>query len=248
MSNPPVSAVKSAMRTLDVIEYVLARKAGVAAQEISDALDIPGSSLSYLLSTLVERGYLSRDRRSYFAGPSLDRFADRDSTASLEANAATLLRNLRNDCNETCSFMVLEGWEIEARVTEASGHGLRFAIEIGSRKPLHSMAAGKAILAALPDARLTRYFAETNRAKFTGTTLVNESDIRAEIARIRTRGFAQASEEDQVGVIGFACAIEYGVQCFGAVAIAMPTVRYRDEVRDMVVTNLMRAARQLSPK
>ncbi len=72
--------------------------------------------------------------------------------------------------------------------------------------------------------------------------------IRADLVRARARGFAQASEEDQVGVIGFACAIEYGVQCFGAVAIAMPTVRYKDGVRDPVIRDLMRVAGQLSSR
>lgn len=38
-------SVKSALRTLDLIEYVVAHPAGVAAQRIADALGIPMSSL-----------------------------------------------------------------------------------------------------------------------------------------------------------------------------------------------------------
>jgi predicted ArsR family transcriptional regulator len=59
------SHVKSAMRTLDIIEYVVARGSPAVAQEIASALAIPVSSLSYLLATLVERGYLAREGRNY---------------------------------------------------------------------------------------------------------------------------------------------------------------------------------------
>ena len=63
------TTVKSAMRTLDIIEYVVAHRQGVVAQDIAGALAIPVSSLSYLLATLVERDYLRREGRRYFAGP-----------------------------------------------------------------------------------------------------------------------------------------------------------------------------------
>ena len=141
--------------------------------------------------------------------------------------------------------MVLSGWEIEAKVTEASGNALRFAIEIGNRKPLHSLAAGKAILAALPESTLTQYFAEVERVRFTDATLVEEPDIRAELERIRARGFAEANEEDQIGVIGFACGIEYGAYGFGAVAMAIPTVRYDEKIKNLTVTKLKNIADQL---
>ena len=48
--------VKSAMRTLDILELAAGRSGPVTAHEIAITLGIPVSSLSYLLSTLVE-GY-----------------------------------------------------------------------------------------------------------------------------------------------------------------------------------------------
>ena len=54
-AGPLASQVKSATRTLDIIEYVVAHGRPLVAQEIATALGIPVSSLSYLLATLVER-------------------------------------------------------------------------------------------------------------------------------------------------------------------------------------------------
>ncbi|MFD2781390.1 helix-turn-helix domain-containing protein [Novosphingobium pokkalii] len=73
-SAPSVATpVKSALRTLDVIEFVVAHAAGVVAQDVAQALGIPVSSLSYLLATLVERQYLTREGRRYLPGPGLER-------------------------------------------------------------------------------------------------------------------------------------------------------------------------------
>ena len=166
MNAPPpftsaATPVKSALRTLDVIEFVVAHRQGVVAQEIAGALGIPVSSLSYLLTTLADRGYLVREGRRYLPGPGLERLRAAPEALPLSDRVAPLVRALKGELNETASFMVQRGWEVEALVTEASDQALRYAVDPGTRRPLHALAAGKVILAALPAAERARYFAET---------------------------------------------------------------------------------------
>ena len=127
------SQVKSATRTLDIIEYVVAHSRGLVAQEIATALDIPVSSLSYLLATLVEREYLARDGRRYSAGPGLARLQASGSGASVADRAAPLVRSLRVQLDETTSFFVRHDWEIEAIITESSEQALRYSVPQGRR-------------------------------------------------------------------------------------------------------------------
>jgi IclR family acetate operon transcriptional repressor len=176
------SSVKSATRTLDIIEYVVAHNRPLVAQEIAVALGIPVSSLSYLLGTLVERGYLARDGRRYSAGPGLQRLQARSGGFSLAERAAPLVRTLRVQLNETTSFFIRSAWDVEAIVTETSEQALRYAVPTGARLPMHALASGQALLAALPDAELDRYFAETERQKFTPATVTSEKALRREIA------------------------------------------------------------------
>ncbi len=241
----PSTTVKSAMRTLDIIEYVVAHGQGVVAQDIAGALAIPVSSLSYLLSTLVERDYLRRDGRRYIAGPGLDRLRAPSNELTLEDKVGPLVRGLRSELNETCSFMVRAGWEVEALVTEASAQALRYAIDPGHRKPMHSLAAGKAILAALPEAELARYFAESDRPRFTAATQTGETRLRAELDAIRTTGIAEAREEDTLGICGLACAAIIDGQVAGAFAIAIPAVRYDEAVAKRARELLLRATQAL---
>jgi len=231
------------MRTLDIIEFVVASGEGIVAQDIADALAIPASSLSYLLSTLVEREYLSREGRQYVPGPGLARLAVPTKALSFLASAKALLRSLRFELDETCSLMVLDGWDVEARITEPSERALRYAIEVGQRKPLHSMASGKAILSDMPEATLAQYFSETTRLKYTSSTLTAESELRADIVHIRERGYAIAREEDQLGVIGLACSIRRPEP--SAIAIAIPSVRFDAELERRASKKLMQLAGQL---
>ncbi len=236
INSPPgqSSSVKSATRTLDIIEYVVAHPRPLVAQEIATALGIPVSSLSYLLSTLVERNYLIREGRRYSPGPGLEKLQLHGATYSLADRATPLVRTLRQQLNETTSFFVREGWQIEALVTESSEQALRYAVPTGNRLPMHALASGKALLAALTDADLDRYFAETQREKFTPSTVTAEKALRKEIAEARRTGFAQTEDEFSLGIVGIGRLVTIGGEPVGALSVAIPKVRCDDALRQRV--------------
>ena len=236
------SSVKSATRTLDIIEYVVAHDRPLVAQEIATALGIPVSSLSYLLSTLVERAYLVRDGRRYLAGPGLARLQTSRGTFTLAERAAPVVRTLRVQLNETTSFFVRQGWEIEALVTESSEQALRYSVETGRRLPMHALAAGKALLAAMPDDELERYFSESIREPFTDRTVTDEAKLREQILAAREAGYAETDEEYSRGIGGFGRAVIVGGKAFGSLSVAIPKARHDDQLKLRVLELLQRAA------
>jgi len=240
---PPV---KSALRTLDVIEFVVAHRQGVVAQDIAGALGIPVSSLSYLLTTLADRDYLVREGRRYLPGPGLERLRAGPEALPLSDRVAPLVRALKGELNETASFMVQRGWDVEAIVTEASDQALRYAVDPGTRRPLHALAAGKVILAAMDEAGLARYFAETTRAVFTPATRTSDADLRQDIARVTAEGIAIAREEATAGIVGTAVPARIDGQFVGAFSVAVPAVRFDDALEVRVRQALLRAAGALS--
>ncbi len=242
-SNPAQSSqVKSATRTLDIIEYVVAHPRPLVAQEIATALGIPVSSLSYLLATLVDRNYLVREGRRYSPGPGLDKLQLHAEAYTLADRAAPLVRTLRVQLNETTSFWVREGWEVEALVTELSEQALRYAVPTGNRMPLHPLAAGKALLAQLSDAELDRYFAETERQRYTPSTVTSEKAMRKEIAEIRKTGFSFTDEEFSLGIVGIGRAVTMGGETVGALSVAIPKARCDDAARQRIMDLLQRTA------
>jgi len=221
-----IGSVKSAIRTLDIIEYIVAAGRPLVAQEISTALGIPVSSLSYLLSTLVERQYLQRQGRRYTTGPGLERLQAREAGFSLADRVAPLVRMLRVQLNETTSFFVREEWEVEAIVTETSEQALRYAIDTGRRLPMHALASGKALLGTLSDAELDRYFAEARFDRFTPATVTGEAKLRKQVAEIRKRGYSVTDEEYSLGINGVGRAVTIGGEVVGALSVAIPKVRF----------------------
>jgi IclR family acetate operon transcriptional repressor len=239
---PNQAQVKSATRTLDIIEYVVAHPRPLVAQEIATALGIPVSSLSYLLATLVDRDYLVREGRRYSPGPGLEKLQMHEKAYSLADRAAPLVRTLRVQLNETASFWVREGWEVEALVTESSEQALRYAVPIGTRMPMHGLASGKALLAQLSDAQLDRYFAETERQKFTPATITSEKALRKEIAEVRRTGFSWADEEFSLGIVGIGKVVTMGGETVGALSVAIPKVRCDQAARARIEDLLARTA------
>jgi IclR family acetate operon transcriptional repressor len=238
----PASQVKSATRTLDIIEYVVAHDRPLVAQEIAVALGIPVSSLSYLLGTLVDRGYLARDGRRYSAGPGLERLQARPGGFSLAERAAPLVRTLRVQLNETVSFWVRRGWEAEPIATESSEQALRYAIQTGRRLPLYPLASGKALLAALPDEELDRYFAEVRLERLTPLTVTSEARLRKQLAEVRKIGFAVTEEENTLGINGIGRVVTIGGEVVGALSVAIPKARYSEALAGRAMDLLERTA------
>ncbi len=227
MADPlPPPTVKSAIRTLDIIEYVVSRGQPLVAQDIAAALLIPVSSLSYLLNTLVERGYLARTGLRYAPGPGLERLQATAPVFTLADRVAPLVRALRIQLNETASFFVRREWTVEALATETSDHALRYAVPSGTGAPLHAFSSGKALLAAMSDQELRGYFATARREAFTAATIVGEAGLRAEIAGIRASGIARTREEHTPGIVGLGRAARIEGAVVGAFSVAIPLVRF----------------------
>jgi IclR family transcriptional regulator, acetate operon repressor len=240
MKQPDSTAVKSASRTIDIVEQV-ARRGPVNATELGRLTKIPLSSLSYLLATLVDRGwlYLAKDR-TYRIGSALNRLASGAGPTRAERLHRLVTESSRITGETVCLF-VRRGHEIEATEVEASLHPLRFIPQEGLRVPLHSFAAGKALLATLDRDAFEAYLAGSKRARFTAATIVDADQLRRDIDATRRRGYARALEEHSAGVVGIAMAIDQS----RSISIAIPAPRFDAAVEKLAVKTLADGLRAL---
>ena len=242
MQKAESSSVKSATRTLDILEFVVGCGRPVSAAEIASALAIPVSSLSYLLGTLVERGYLSRAGRLHSPGPALGRLNPSAAATALSDRVYPIVRSVSLQLNETVSFFVRHGFEMEAIAGEVAPQALRYTIEVGRLVPLHAFAAGKAILATFSETELADYFAAGGRDVFTDSTLTSEAALRAELTDIAHTGVARTAEEYTPGIIGIGRAIWRDGAPLGAISVAIPAARTSPALEARAVELLHRAA------
>lgn len=241
--------VKSADRSLALLELLAARAEGVTFGEITAALALPRSSAHGLLQTLIARGYVEqtdptaeRDRR-YRLGLRLAELSAgyyRGHGALAHARAA--VGQLAARTGETCHLVVLDGTEAVYLHAEEASHDVRLAPPAGRRRPAHLTAAGKALLAGLDDAEVRRRFAGAiDAAELEG--LLRELD--------ETRKVGHAHDVEQA-VAGVHCVAAPVVDASGAhaaaLSISVPTPRLDGDRLAFLAREVVEMAAQVSER
>ncbi len=234
MRTSETSAVKSAGRTLDLLELFSRTPEPLSFRAISSDLQIPASSLSQLISTLCDRGYLEHlgSRGGYRAGPGLDALLIRLSAGrSIIEKARPLLAELRDSLNESVGLNILRGDETEVAAAEHAETELTYRIRVGATAPLYAVAAGKVLLAAMSDHDVEAYIDRTRFTAYTSATIRSGAQLWRDIKRTRTTGFAYSISEASPGVAGVGRALTQGGRAVAALSVGLPAIRY-DEAAD----------------
>ncbi|HET7771657.1 MAG TPA: substrate-binding domain-containing protein [Chloroflexota bacterium] len=227
-------AVKSADRSLAVLELLAARPEGMTFGEITAALALPRSSAHGLLATLTARGYVEladpaaeRERRYRLGLRLAELSAGYYRAHGPLAHARAAIGQLAAETGETCHLVVLDRADAVYLHAEESGHGVRLASPVGRRLPAQLTAAGKALLAGLEDAEVVRRLAEAPGVP--GTPGMLDGLLR-ELEEVRKLGHAHDVEAVFPGVHCVAAPVrDVSGQHSAALSISVPTPRLDGE-------------------
>jgi DNA-binding IclR family transcriptional regulator len=182
---------------------------------LSAATGLAKSTTSRLLLALERNGLVRRDDHGRFLpGEMFVSFAWRGGAeAGLVAVAQPFLERLGKATGETVNLGVVSAGVVEQIAQVDSTYFIGGTNWVGLSVPLHCSALGKVLLAygtaQLPAERLERR---------TDKTITSEPALRAELARVRARGYAITDEELEPGLIALAAPV-YGFD--GAVVAAL---------------------------
>jgi DNA-binding IclR family transcriptional regulator len=208
-------------RIMGIFEHVSRSVVGRSLTDLSHELDAPKSSLLNLLPGLIGMGYLVRAGRMYRLGPKAFELADVISRVNVDLArvAQPLLRRLAEDTGKTITVAVLDPDEraILHIAKEESPTAMRFAVEVGSRAPVHATAGGHVLLAFHPGDWAETFMAHASLKMMTPNTITDVARLRQTIARTRELGYAITLGDtyETVGAIaapvfganGFVCAL-----------------------------------------
>jgi IclR family acetate operon transcriptional repressor len=197
--------VKSVARALQLLE-LLADHAddGLSMTEAAAAMGASKSATFAMLQTLVGRGYasdLDRGRR-YRLGPAVLRLSDSHlRSMRLIDLVRPSMRALTEETGWASRLAIHEnGYPVFIDRVDGPG-SIRFHMPLGLREVPHRSAAGKAILSALDEGRVRSIAHETGLLRFTPHTITDVDTLLADLALVRSRGFAVDDEEDITGVL-----------------------------------------------
>lgn len=240
--------IKSAARVLDLLELLSSSSEPMRLHQIAMALGIPKSSAHGLLSTLMVRGYISKD--------SADRYAIVEEfrqgfgwvggfEALLRSVATPIVERIRDQMDETV-FVCVSTEQLNARLlTKAvSRQPIRYDASDQTSLPGYGTVMGRVLLAYQSPERIDAYFARTELLPFNDRTNTDEAYIRAELERIRRDGYGTIVDQYALGGAGIAAPIrKEGGEVVAVLDIATVTSRYEIRKAEMLETVLDGAAR-----
>jgi DNA-binding IclR family transcriptional regulator len=224
------SGVKSALRVLEILDLLTAREGPLTFTEIADALGYPRSSLHNLLRTLVQGGWAELDPvsrrytlgiRAWQAGQVYLR------AVSLADRARPYMEAVRDALDETVQVAVRDGRH-NVYVAKADGSQLLvLASAVGRRLAAHATGVGKVLLADLtPDERRALLYGQPLE-RFTANTVTDPAALEADLAAIRTQGYAVDDEEYTHGVRCVAVPVrDHSGRVVAAMSVSVPTIRF----------------------
>ena len=221
--------MQSLDRALGVLTAVAARDRS-ALTDLAAALDIPTATTHRILTTLQKHGYVGfdEDRQEWMIGIEAYRagatFLKRNSVIEI---GQTRLRKLMRDTGETANLAVPDGPSVVFVGQVETENPIRAFFPPGSRTRMHASGTGKAILAAMPDDALDRFFRDADLPRHTDRTLVTRATLEADLADTRARGWSHDHAERYEGMscIGAAIFNERGLPC-GGVSVSGPSGRF----------------------
>lgn len=242
--------VKSAHRVVQILEAVSSSTAGLKHSEIADLLSIPKGSLSLLLSDLVAQDYLTEDeeRRRYMLGPQVLVIAKRYLAGlDLVQLGRPILKKLVSESGESVEIALRRGNDILMISREDCSRPLQSVIQIGDRAPLYATAAGKAILAFLPEPDIAEYLSAAQLRSFTRKTIIHPRPLRKELEAIRAGAVAYSREEWNEGIIAMGLPIfDADGRVHASIVVPIPTIRFSPKKEKRVERALREGAANLS--
>lgn len=195
--------VTSVERALSILELLATKHQGLSTSAISRSAHVPKSSTSYLLRTLVARGYVRRDpetgqhtlgiRVLSLGGQAMQGMA-------LREVAIPHLRGLVERTRLGAHLAILDhGDAVYIERIESPGF-IKMDIWVGRRVAPQITAIGKALICQLERQEVQEIAARHRITPASSKTIVNMPRLLEELSAIRQRGYAIDDEEHAVGV------------------------------------------------
>ena len=179
-----------------------------SASAVARALGLSRSATYRIIETLKEKGFLEVDPASKKLRPGI-KSIELGVGAISEVDAFRLsppyLRDLAEATLETVFLAVMDAGSMVYIFQEEGPRAVKMSSKLGSRRPLHCTALGKAFMSALPDEDRRSLVESLDLREFTANTITDAGALLAELEQTKARGYAVDNAE-----------IEEGVRCLGA--------------------------------
>jgi IclR family transcriptional regulator, acetate operon repressor len=230
--------VRQAAHVLDLLEYFGRQKKPANLAEIAAAMGWPRSSTFNLLTTLTQRGFLyePRPRGGFYPSPRwmalLQGIAE---TEQLPEDLCEAIVEIARETGETVAVSVPAGANAALAFVVQSPEPIRFSADVGFQMPIHTTAAGRALLAQYAPRTRAILLKKAKYVEYSPRSLMNAEQVEAEIRRAAMRGWHENVEgyaTDMVGVAMPAMLRDRPI----SIVVGGPVSRMRRQIPEIAAT------------
>jgi IclR family transcriptional regulator, acetate operon repressor len=236
----------SLKRGLAVLELVAqAGKDGVAVTEVAVRVGLDKSSASRILATLRELGYVRQDiNRRYLSTARLGKLAHRRPGAQdVAALARERLEELHARHDEAIHLAVVNGGEMLFLDYLQTSKAVRTEIPMVPR-PIHQVAVGIAVLAAVGHAERAQLMRESMAAADQRLSRDERLVLSAQVERAQQRGWATIENHDDITRVAVAL-VDGSGRPVGAICMSGPSYRIDPDL-DQIAADTISGAKDIS--
>lgn len=231
--NPRTSGqVQSLSRALWLMNALADCPQGLSLSEVAHRVQLPTSTAHRLLTTLQNERYVRFDSersawligvQAFQVGSTFVRSRD------MVAMARPFMRRLMEESGETVNLGISDRTEV-VYLAQVECHKMMRAIAgPGGRARMHCSGIGKALLAFTCEHELHDIIENTGLNRETQKTLADAEALKADLMRIRKRGYAIDDEENAIGLRCVAGVIfDEHAEPMAGLSVSGPTARMTD--------------------
>lgn len=240
-------SVRTADRTLDILECFGRLQKPMTAAELARELSLPASTCFSLVRTLVDRGYLYYLQPRGPIYPTRRVYQIAESIIKHDPIAQYLqpiLNDLRDKCGESVILGKLQGAGVLYLEMIESRQPIRFMMQVGAVRSIHASSIGKAILSVMDEPSRDRLLARIKYPKLTDRTIRTRAELLASVEEGRKRGFWMNISESNPDVSGMAKPLTMFGDYYG-VALIGPSFRVENNLKKYAL-ELAKAAQRIN--
>lgn len=243
--NYPIGSVDNALRLLQLFS----RQPVVRIADASRELEVARSTAHRMVQMLQYRGLVCQDpeTRAYKSGPELVRMALAVvKQIDVRSVAAPVMHTVQQRIRETVHLSELRGSSIFFLNSIESDRSVRVGSRTGMMLPAHCTAAGKVLLAQLPQSELQLLYPSSKLPRLTKHTHTSMRQLQDDLGKVRADGFASNFGESELEVHAVAVPVTDslgGVRA--ALAVAAPPFRLTEDQVPEVVMVLTESASEI---
>ncbi len=240
----PASSLHRGLLALEVVAQ--SGSDGATVTQVASRLGLDKSTASRTLSSLRDIGYVQQDAtRRYFTTSKLAKLAvRRPGGRDFAELARERLEQLHQQIDEAIHLAIADGGEMLFLDYMQTSKVVR-SEESTTPRPLHDVAMGVAVLAAMTDTRRIEELIEASqRAAGHELSAAELGELQSQITRARRRGWATMDRGDDVSRVAVAITDSRGAPV-AAICVSGPSYRL-DPIEDAIVAATISAAADLS--